>query len=123
MACEKKERMTPEVKAGYLAPYNSFGNRIAILRFVQDIPMTPKDYSYSLMKTIESRISQFRNHPILIVWGAKDFCFNDRFLDRWKDYFPKAEVKKVTDAGHYVVEDAWEKIVPWMKDFFARNPI
>ncbi|MDP6625778.1 MAG: alpha/beta fold hydrolase [Nitrospinota bacterium] len=123
MATEQKERMTPEVKAGYLAPYNSFANRIAILRFVQDIPMAPEDNSYSLMKTIESRISHFRNHPMLIIWGEKDFCFNDYFLDRWKAYFPDAEVKKVSDAGHYVVEDALEKIVPWVKDFFARNPL
>lgn len=123
IACKKRERMTPEVKAGYLAPYDNYANRIGILRFVQDIPMTPKDHSYSLMRGIESRLSQFRDHPMLIIWGEKDFCFNDHFLSRWKAYFPKAEVKKVSNAGHYVVEDAWEKIVPWMKDFFKQNPI
>ena len=123
MACKKKERMTPEVKSGYLAPYDSFANRIAILRFVQDIPMTLEDYSYSMLKDMESRLSQFRDHPMLIIWGEKDFCFNERFLERWKTYFPKAEVEKVSDAGHYVVEDAWEKIVPWMKDFFEQNRI
>ena len=123
MACEKKERMTPEVKSGYLAPYDSFADRIAILRFVQDIPMAPKDYSYSMLEDIESRLSQFRNHPMLIIWGEKDFCFNQHFLDRWKTYFPQAEVEKVSDAGHYVVEDAWEKIVPRVKDFLARNPL
>ena len=123
MACKNKERMTPEVKSGFLAPYDSFANRIAILRFVQDIPMTPEDYSYSMLKDIESRLSQFRSHPMMIIWGEKDFCFNERFLGRWKTYFPKAEVEKVSDAGHYVVEDAWEKIVPWVKDFIARNPL
>ncbi len=123
MACKKKERMTPEVKSGYLAPYDSFADRIAILRFVQDIPMAPKDYSYSMLKDIESKLSQFRNHPMLIIWGEKDFCFNQHFLDRWKTYFPQAEVEKVSDAGHYVVEDAWEKIVPRVKDFLARNPL
>ena len=123
MACKKKERMTPEVKSGYLAPYDSFADRIAILRFVQDIPMVPKDYSYSMLKDIESKLSQFRNHPMLIIWGEKDFCFNQHFLDRWKTYFPQAEVEKVSDAGHYVVEDAWEKIVPRVKDFLARNPL
>lgn len=38
MAVEKPERMTPEVKKGYLAPYDSYENRVATLRFVQDIP-------------------------------------------------------------------------------------
>ena len=85
--------------------------------------MVPKDYSYSMLKDIESKLSQFRNHPMLIIWGEKDFCFNQHFLDRWKTYFPQAEVEKVSDAGHYVVEDAWEKIVPRVKDFLARNPL
>lgn len=123
MACKKKERMNPEVKAGYLAPYNSYENRIAILRFVQDIPLTPKDHSYSLMKTIEKGLAQFKNHPVLIVWGENDFCFNNRFLERWRVFFPKAQVRRISYAGHYVVEDAWEKIVPWMKDFFVSNPV
>lgn len=121
MACKKKERMTPDVKAGYLAPYRSFADRIAILRFVQDIPMSPRDQSYYLMQTIESKIEQFKYHPMLIIWGEQDFCFNDNFLDRWKASFPKAKIKNVPDAGHYVVEDAWEKIVPWMQDFFEQN--
>ncbi len=120
MACKKKERMTPEVKAGYLAPYNNYANRVAILKFVQDIPLTPADHSYSLMKSIERGLSNFKNHPVLIIWGGKDFCFNNRFLQRWKYFFPKAEIKKIPDAGHYVVEDAWEKIIPWMKDFLKR---
>ena len=68
--------------------------------------MIPEDYSYSMLKDIESRLSQFRSHPMMIIWGEKDFCFNERFLGRWKTYFPKAEVEKVSDAGHYVVEDA-----------------
>ncbi len=121
MACKKKERMTRDVKTGYLAPYSSYANRVAILRFVQDIPLTPADHSYSLMQAIERGLSNFKNHPVLIIWGEKDFCFNNRFLERWKYFFPKAIVKKVSDAGHYVVEDAWEEIIPWMKDFLRNN--
>lgn len=121
MACKKRERMTPEVKAGYLAPYDSYANRIAVLRFIQDIPLTQTDPSYSLMKTIEGGLAKFKNHPVLIIWGEKDFCFNDRFLERWKCLFPNAEVKKIPDAGHYVVEDGWEKIIPWMKAFLESS--
>ena len=40
MACKNKDRMTDQVRAGYLEPYNNFSNRIANLLFVQDIPMT-----------------------------------------------------------------------------------
>ncbi|MCF8720741.1 alpha/beta fold hydrolase [Nitrospina gracilis] len=122
-ACRKRERMTSEVKRGYLAPYNCPENRIANLRFVQDIPMTPAVPSYPLVEHIESQLGYFRDRPVLVVWGMKDFCFNESFLDRWKAYFPDAEVHEVDEAGHYIVEDAYEDIIPWMIQFFKRNPI
>ncbi len=121
-ACKRKERMTGKVRAGYLAPYNSWANRIANLRFVQDIPMTPEVPSYPVVQSIQDGLKQFRDRPMLIVWGKKDFCFNDHFLNRWKEYFPEAEVHEVADAGHYVVEDACEHIIPWMREFLSLNP-
>ena len=118
LACKKKERMTAKVKAGYLAPYNSYANRIANARFVQDIPMTPRDTSYPLMQKIEKGLSYFKNHPMLIIWGGGDFVFTGDFLKRWQDFFPHAVVREFPDAGHYVVEDAWEEILVLMRDFF-----
>lgn len=118
-ACKHRERMTAKVRAGYLAPYDSYANRIANLRFVQDIPMTSEIPSYSVVQSIQSKLDRFRDRPVLIVWGKQDFCFDDYFLSRWKEYFPSAEVHEVPDAGHYVVEDAHERIVPWMEKFLA----
>ena len=42
MAVEKRERLTPAVCAGLLAPYDSWEHRVAIQRFVADIPLTPR---------------------------------------------------------------------------------
>jgi haloalkane dehalogenase len=123
LACKKKEKMIPKVRAGYLAPYNNYANRIANLRFVQDIPMTADDASYPLLQSIEQGLEKFKNHPMLIAWGDKDFVFTRDFLQRWQEFFPQAQVKEFLDAGHYVVEDAGEEILPLMKDFLQDNPI
>jgi hypothetical protein len=32
-------------------------------------------------------------------------------------------VHRIEDAGHYVVEDAHEIILPMLKEFFKMNPI
>jgi haloalkane dehalogenase len=117
----RKERLSDQVRAGYLAPYDSFKNRVGNLRFVQDIPMTPDIPSYPIMQNIETNLHKFRDRPTMIVWGKKDFCFNDHFLRKWCDYFPDAEVHEVRDAGHLVVEDAHEKIIPWMRRFLENN--
>lgn len=120
-ACKKRERMVGQVRKGYLAPYNSPQNRIGNLRFVQDIPMTPNVPSYSVVAAIESKLGLFKNLPVMIVWGKQDFCFNDYFLARWQKFFPDAEVHEVADAGHYVVEDAYEDIIPWMIQFLKKS--
>jgi haloalkane dehalogenase len=122
-ACKKQERMTEKVRAGYLEPYNNFANRVANLRFVQDIPMSPESPSYPLVQHIEANLKLFENHPVQIIWGAHDFVFNDHFLRHWQEIFPQAEVHRIEDAGHYVVEDAHERILPMMEEFFDNNPI
>jgi len=112
------ERFTPQVKAGYLAPYDNWHNRIAHLRFVQDIPFERWHRSRKVLEEIEAGLAMFRDHPMLIVWGGRDFCFTTGdFLTEWQERFPHAQVHVVEDAGHYVVEDAHERILPWMQGF------
>ena len=85
--------------------------------------MKPSAQSYPVMLNIENNLKQFSELPIMIIWGRKDFCFNMLFLDKWREFFPSAEVHEVDSAGHLVVEDACEKIVSWMNAFFKNNHI
>lgn len=121
-ACKHPDRMTRQVSAGYLAPYDSYANRIANLRFVQDIPMTPDVPSYPVVQSIQEKLTEFRDRPGLIMWGMQDFCFDETYLKRWKEYLPRAKVHQFADAGHYVVEDAHERILPLLQAFLAKFP-
>jgi haloalkane dehalogenase len=120
-ATEKPERMTPAVQAGLLAPYDSWAHRIAVNRFVQDIPLSPRHPSYHTLSEIEAGLAKFRNHPVCLVWGMKDWCFTPWFLERFRQFFPQAEVHEFADAGHYVVEDAHERIVPILEGFLKSS--
>jgi pimeloyl-ACP methyl ester carboxylesterase len=116
-----RERITPAVRAGYLAPYDGWANRVAVLRFVQDIPLEHTHPSRAVVDRIEAGLEGLRGHPMLIVWGAKDFCFTVRdALAGWRTRFPQAEVCVIDDAGHYVVEDAHERIGPRLAEFLGR---
>lgn len=117
MAMAKHERMTPDVKAGYLAPYDNYNNRIATLRFVQDVPMSPEHISYAVLLDIENKLHSLKNKPMLSIFGAKDFCFTLEFMKKWKSFFPNADYRSISDAGHYVLEDAHELIIPWIQKF------
>jgi cis-3-alkyl-4-acyloxetan-2-one decarboxylase len=119
----KRERMTPAVKAGYLAPYDSWAHRAAVYRFVLDIPLHPGHPSYKTLVEIEQGLAKFRQHPVCLIWGMRDWCFSPWFLERFCDFFPQAEVHRLADAGHYVVEDAHEQIVPIVAKFLEKNPL
>lgn len=114
MAVAKK--MPPDIRRGYLFPYDSYENRIATARFVSDIPMKPNHRSYQTLKEIGESLSRHRC-PILILWGKKDFCFHDYFLKRWQEIYPQATVKTFPGAGHYVLEDAADEALNELKRF------
>ena len=114
------KRMTPQVRAGYLAPYDSWRNRIAIYRFVQDIPLADDHPTRKTVGDIDAKLHLFHGHPMLIIWGARDFVFTVKhFLAGWRARFPNADVHVLDDAGHYVVEDAHERILPLVKEFLV----
>jgi haloalkane dehalogenase len=113
-------KMAPAVARGYLEPYDSWAHRIALLRFVQDIPLSPKDGSWQTMAEIENGLIRFQRTPMLIIWGGKDFCFNRYFYDEWLQRFPDAESHFLPEAGHYVLEDAFDTIAPLITTFFQK---
>ncbi len=115
------QRMTAAVRTGYLAPYRSWHDRIAILRFVQDIPLSPAHPSYGTLLEIENSLAQFRRCPMLFVWGARDWCFTTRFLAEFQQRFPQAETLLVPNAGHFVFEDAHEEIIPRIRAFLENS--
>lgn len=110
-------KLQQEVADGFLYPYNSWKNRIAVFRFVQDIPLCSKHPSWNDLVRIENNLSLLRNKPMLICWGGKDFCFNDSFYHEWLKRFPEAERHYFADAGHYVLEDAFDRIATLVRDY------
>lgn len=122
-SCVTRRKMPAEVRAMYLKPYDSWANRIATIRFVQDIPMKAGDKAWEVVCAVERGLEQFAKVPMLICWGEKDFVFDAHFLAEWQRRFPAAEVHRFADCGHYVLEDAAEEIVPLVKGFLERNPV
>jgi haloalkane dehalogenase len=118
-----RRRLAPAERAGYLAPYSNWSNRLAIYRFVQDIPLAPGHPSDAKLAEIEAGLPTLADRPFQFVWGMRDWCFTPACLDKFLEIFPAASVHRVADAGHWVVEDAREEIVPVVERFFERNPI
>ncbi len=108
-----------QARAGLLAPYDCPQHRVAVSRFVQDIPLRPSDAAYPVLARVEQRLHLLRNTPTLVCWGMRDPVFDEVVLDHLLSFLPQADVHRFADAGHYVLEDAADRIVPLAARFLA----
>ncbi|MCW5201281.1 alpha/beta fold hydrolase, partial [Desulfobulbus sp. F4] len=116
-----RKNMQADVKAGFLFPYDSWANRIAVHRFVQDIPMRSGHPSWVALVEVENSLKRLKDKPMLICWGGRDFCFNDYFYDEWRRRFPQAESYYFSEAGHYVLEDALPEVLEVLPNFLRKS--
>ncbi len=116
-------RMPDDVRRAYEAPYDSWANRIATLRFVQDIPLSDADPAWTLVSTAAKRLPAYADRPAFIGWGLRDFVFDHHFLEGFRSALPQAEAHAFEDAGHYVLEDKHDVLVPAMRRFLDAHPL
>ncbi|MFO1096299.1 MAG: alpha/beta fold hydrolase [Planctomycetaceae bacterium] len=116
-----KRALPRAVQRGLLAPYDSWAHRIAIHRFVLDIPMSAEHPSYGTLVAVEESLSKQSGKPMLLAWGMRDWCFTPAFLAEWRQRFPQAEVAEFADAGHYLFEDEPEGLTMVVQEFLQRS--
>jgi cis-3-alkyl-4-acyloxetan-2-one decarboxylase len=121
MATEQKGGLPKAVANGLLFPYDNWNHRIGIYRFVQDIPLSSRHRTWSVLKNIECGLADLAEWPIQLIWGMKDWCFRPECLHRFQQYWPGAEVHELEHAGHYVIEDAHAAVAPRVSDFLNRS--
>jgi haloalkane dehalogenase len=101
-----------DVKDGYLYPYGNWHDRIATLRFVQDIPLTGRHPTYPTLKALGEELPLLHDKPVKLLWGEKDFCLHLGFYEIWRKIYPHATAQTFPNAGHYLLEDAGAEIIP-----------
>lgn len=114
-----KKPVSPAVRAAYVGPYDSPANRIATLRFVQDIPLSENDPGFDILLQTAEHLTKFSDLPCLLVWGEQDFVFDQPFLDTWLRLYPQAQTIRLPDCGHYVLEDGGKALQERISQFIA----
>ena len=114
-----KKPVSAEIRRAYTLPYDTPDNRIATLRFVQDIPLSPADPGYDILLNTAEQLHLLANKPCLIAWGEKDFVFDAPFLNTWEKHYPHAEIHRFPDCGHYILEDGGEALLGKIRNFMG----
>jgi len=119
----KRNPMSAELRKAYCSPYQKWHDRLAVLRFVQDIPLVPDDSGYDLVSEVAEGLHRFAGLPMTICWGELDFVFDRHFREEWQRRFPNAEVHSFADCGHYILEDAQDEVIPIIQKFLKDHPL
>jgi pimeloyl-ACP methyl ester carboxylesterase len=106
----------PVMMNAYRAPFPDYWSRVGTLAFQREIPLTERDRSSGLMRSIHERLPGL-GLPVLLVWGMRDPVFQPVFLDQWRELFPDARTVELGDAAHFLVEDRPDAIVQAIADF------
>ena len=64
---------------------------------------------------------RFVDKPTLIFWGLRDIAFRRKELDRWRSALDYTEVCDYDDVGHFVAEEAPDRVIVALRDFMSRH--
>ena len=117
-----RRRLPAQARAGLLAPYDTPAHRVAVSQFIKDIPLHTGDPAYAVLARTEARLPLLKDVPTMVCWGMKDPVFDAVVLDHLVGLLPKARVHRFADAGHYVLEDAADRIVPLVTRVLGSDP-
>ncbi len=121
MATAQAGGLPAEDREGLLRPYDSWHNRVAVHRFVLDIPRGPHDPTWQRLVRIEQRMRLLADRPALIVWGMQDWCFRPECLRRIQKLLPDARSLEIPTAGHYVLQDAGPDCIAAIRSFLSSD--
>ena len=113
--------LPPAVRAAYLAPYDSPAARLALQRFLEDVPVEPDHPSHALVGEIEASLPRFKATPTLLCWGERDVVLPPSVLRAWRGHWPQAEVRTFAHCGHYLIEDAPDEVCAAIAGFLRRT--
>jgi haloalkane dehalogenase len=100
-------RLTPAEMEHYRGPQPTPAARRGVAEFPRQI-LAARAW---LQRLAEKAPGVLGDKTVLLVWGMKDPGFGSTaVIDRWKTYFPQAEVVVLPGARHYIQEDAPDEI-------------
>jgi haloalkane dehalogenase len=121
MATTRPGGLGDAARHGLLAPYDSWRNRIAIDRFVADIPLSRHHRTWRELANLEAGLGRLVDKPCLMIWGMRDWCFRRECLERMQAHFPDAETIELASAGHYLMEDAPQEVIAGITRFIGSS--
>ncbi len=105
-------RMTGDVLRAYLAPHRSALGRASFVEHQL------RHYDSRYTEEISDRLGQL-TMPVRILWGENDQWQPLKYAERLAGAIPHADLVTVPGVGHFVMEDAPERVADEIRAFLA----
>jgi haloalkane dehalogenase len=102
----KLRKLSNEEMDAYRGPFPTPESRRPVYVFPREILA-----SRPFLAQVEQGLPALRDRPALILWPSRDVAFKERERRRWESVFPKHVTVVLDGAGHYMQEEAPDKIV------------
>jgi pimeloyl-ACP methyl ester carboxylesterase len=113
LAYHRRELITPEVIAGYAAPFRELRRRLALGRVCRQLELLSLEQVASLLQKIRQ--------PVSLIWGAQDRILPMAQAHWLKAHLPQAELHLLSGVGHAPQEEAPEQVNKIIIAFLARS--
>lgn len=114
------EHRNAVVRAAYDRVQGNWQERAGTLAFPRLLPIAPDQERVRALLEQEDRYLRGFRGPVLLIWGGRDPLFGP-LLAAWQKRLPRADVLELDDAGHYLQEDAPERVVPRIREFLRAS--
>jgi pimeloyl-ACP methyl ester carboxylesterase len=105
------DRITPQVVAGYAAPFRDLRRRLALRRLCRQARLQP-------LEEIEAWLKSVRQ-PTVIIWGQEDRILPVAQAYWLKARLPQAQMVLLAQVGHAPQEEAPQQVNKIIIDFLA----
>jgi pimeloyl-ACP methyl ester carboxylesterase len=108
---------------GYLYPFQRKSDRVAILKSVRQVPMSPLDTVWDLLRNTEKALKGW-NVRTQLIWGMQDPVFVPWFLEKFEEILPNhAPSLRIPTAGHFLQDDEPDLIIRRIREFLNESLI
>ena len=116
MAVGDRSVLTPEIMAHYRNALPAPDARIAMATFPGHI-VGASDW----LRSVWDDRAAFTDKPTLLLWGLKDIAFRRKELERWKSVLTNFELHEFEDCGHFLAEEAPDRVVSALRTFMGQT--
>mmetsp|Transcript_29657 Transcript_29657/g.48937 ORF Transcript_29657/g.48937 Transcript_29657/m.48937 type:complete len:141 (-) Transcript_29657:441-863(-) len=109
------QRRSPRELDMYRAPFIDKRNRRQTSVFPRQLVQ-----SYAFEADVEAAIDRLATKDVLLLWGTKDFAFQEAERDRFMKIFPKHTYCPL-DASHFWQDERGEEAVKHIIDWAEQN--